>query len=309
MKQSPWFVRLTKLNSSYIQSDNPLGWKNMFQTFYGSNIEEISKSIFIDVGEDEGGVNDGWLKDSVTIEEVGPRKKGGWNRKIPCKGLIIYFSDKSAARDFSIPITEIYKDAINLSNSKGDSDVICASYPARILHGIYSILKATISKEDPTWSQLEKNTNVLKVYVEEILPNGDGSSDVGSGIQGFSKIMSQVMKSAGMSTDEMDSSGMEDALSKTLSGDTVAKMGKVFSKIVQSVSTKGSNNSEDPGDVMDRLGEVLKDKEVRELLTSSTKETSEAIGNLASSIPTASSVGQVSPLPNVEDDCDAGDQE
>lgn len=307
MKQAPWSVRLSKLSSSYTQSDNPLGWKKMFEDFYTLHHEDISKDIFMELDDDEGDVNDGWIKDNKNEESGGGnKKKGGWKRKISCKGLVIYFSDKPGARDFSIALTEIYKDAISLSNKKGDNDVVCASYPARILYGIYCLFRDCISKEDPTWPQLKKNAHVLKVYIDEILPNGTESSEIGSGVKGFSNIISQVMKSAGIDTGDMDAGGLEEVLSNTLKGDTVGKMGKVFSKIVDGVSN-GDGDSDNPGDIMDRLGDVLKDDEVRDLLTSATKETTETMGNLASSIPTAASVGKTTVVE--EGDGNASDQE
>lgn len=296
MSETLWMNRLTKLQAAYIKSKNPMGWAPMFLNFYALHSEVLSKPIFHEV-DDEDKVNDEWLKDMENREggsSAPPSSRTGWGPKTAtCRGHVIYFNPNPKYRAVSFALGEIYEVACDLSKKKGTKDVKKFAYPAKILYHLYAIWECVLSKEDPTWKQVSSNALVLKTFLDEVLPS-DGQEGLGSGIKGFSKIMASVMKNAGISS-EVNTGELEKAMESTFQGDTVQTMGKVVSKIMSSITSgeEGKEGTESPDQVMDRLGDVFKDKEIREMLSSSAQETAGKMADLAESVPTAENVSDV----------------
>lgn len=285
--QTFWMARLTRLQASYVKSKNPMGWAEMFLRFYAVHSEEIAKDIFIETDEDTK-INDDWLKVTENFESRGlPSSGSGWGpRQASCKGYVIYF-DQERARWCSIAINEIYQAAVKLAKEKGATNTRIFSYPAHILYNFYEILSIVVSEFDATHKTLVRNALILREFINEISPTDPAADTIGDGVKGFSKIMASVMKAAGISGDA-DSAQLESAMQKSLEGDTVKTMGKVVSKIMESVGTIGAaDGSGDTDTVMDRLGAVFQNKEIREMLSTSAKATADQVAGLAASVPRA----------------------
>jgi len=283
-----WMTRLTRLQTSYIKSKNPMGWAEMFSKFYAVHSDAIAKDIFVETDEDTK-INDDWLKITENFETRGlPPGGSGWGpRQASCKGYVLYFDTDPRARWCSIAINEIYQTAVKLSKEQGGANTRIFAYPAQILYNFYEILAVVVSPFDETHKTLVKNALILREFINEISPTDPSADGIGEGVKGFSKIMASVMKAAGIGT-EANAAELESAMQKSLEGDTVKTMGKVVSKIMESVGSIGG--ADGPGDtdtVMDRLGDVFKDKEIREMLSTSAKATADQVAGLAASIPHA----------------------
>lgn len=287
MNSTLWMVRLTNLQASFIKSKNPMGWADMFLDFYEKHSDQLTKDIFMEVGDDTMKVNDDWLK---TTEFYGPEvqtgKVSGWSpSQAVCKGHVLYLDPSK--KSCSFPLTEVYLSATKLHKTKGSTNVRAFSYPARVLYNLYEILTIVLSPIDGGHEKLVKNANVLKQFIDEISPSG-GESDMGEGIRGLSKIMSQVMKSAGVN---MDASKLESTVGAVLEGDGVSKLTQVAGKFMQKMNDGGEIKG--PEDLMDKLGDALRDKDLREAVGEAAGTVSGQLSGLVDSIPTAESVGQL----------------
>lgn len=295
--QTLWMTRLTKFQSSYIKSKNPMAWIRLFSEFFDVHSERIAEDVFIEEEEDTK-VNDSWLRCETNFETRSATAGAGtgWTpRQATCKGYVLYYDPAPKYRAVSIAISEIYLCACKLSKEKGSTNTRMFSYPVHILYNLYALFSTAVSPLDESHKQLVKNTKVLKAFLDEISPVAD--SGVGDGMKGFSKIMASVMKSAGIDIGA-NSEQLESAMQSTMQGDAVQTMGKVVSKIMQSVGA-GETKDESTDAVLDRLGDVFKDRELRDMLSTSAKETADKVATLSASIPTAESVGQATPAPSV----------
>ena len=254
-KQTVWLTRLLKFQSSYIKSSNPLGWVKMFSDFYTTHKAKIDHEIFTDNGETSK-VNDEWLK--TTASNEGSSSSKSWGPKsMTCKGLVIYFDPKIVS--VSIPISEIYLTAAKLSKERGDDDVKIFAYPAYILYHLYSIFDCINLKES-------LNVTTLKAFIDEISPVGE-SEDTGKGFKGFGKILSGLAKQIGIGSG-IDGKKIESFMEDTFKGDAMKNIGTIVSKVKDTIGS-GADLT-DTGSVLNKLSDVLKDKEVQGMLAGMT---------------------------------------
>ena len=280
-----WMVRISNFLSAYSKANNPNGFKKMFNDFYSVHTQELCQDIFIEQDE-QTIVNDKWLRVKDNLEQKSSVKKSSSDSWAPsqatCKGLVIYFDPQR--KSVSIPISEIYIAATSYAKEKGTSDLHAYSYPGRILYHLFSILHHSIPELDPTRQKITNNMIAIKSFLNEITTPNESSRTpapndlIGEGLSGFTKIMSTVMKSAGLDMN-IDASQLESTMRNTFNGDTVKSMGKVVNKIIDSVKDSKSN---DLNSVMDGIGEAFKDPEIRNMLSSSARETAALVSSIPS---------------------------
>ena len=308
---SLWLSRVTKLQTAYSKSKRrPEKWNEMFKKFFFDFKEELTKPIFYE-DDDLEKVNDTWMKNTEKIEvKVGKSGKAnksgssGWGpSQMTCTGHVIYFDPTIISA--SIPISQIYLAAIELATKHTISNIKMFSLPAQVLYHLYDVLSVAISPLEDGYEQIENNVLILKTFLDEILPEDDEDDGVGEGLNGFSKIMGNMMKSAGMDASALGENGMEEAVSSALSGDALGNMGKLMQRIMKDASNAPKESG--INGVMDNISKTMQDPEVRQMIDESQKFISEKISTLTGSIPTADDVSSSNELE--DGDGDAGDQE
>lgn len=288
-RQKIWMVWISQFYSLYIKGKNPDLFKEMFIRFYNKHQDVISTSIF-EEKDDETEVNDEWLKDKKYLEgpgfkaRQGPRKKKGWspsdNR---CRGKVIYFDDDNPKRIvYSIPISEIYMTATQLYEERGEEDISCTAYPAKILMCLYGIFDEILPRPN---KQINDNLEILKDFVAQVSSRDNKDRSSGSGISGISKIMNQVMKAAGIEG-EIDGEKIARGIGNALDEKTVGNISRVIGEVTKAVN----ENSPEGGpkgieDVLGGLGKALQSNSVKEAVAETKDSVAKATASLQASIP------------------------
>lgn len=221
-EEAEWLTEITALQASVHDDYSVL--KKSFQEFYLNNTDNLVDEIFSE-NDDTIRVKDAWLKSG--------RHK-------------LLYEDKC------FPLSTVYNTAIELTKR----DEKNGSYPAQILYHLYSIM-TFVATDEENKKKLENNVKSIK----EILPNdllvSEGSS-VGSGFSGLGKIISSVVKSAGIE-ENVDPNEVERMISSTIDDKMIENIGKIVSKVIK--------NIKNPDDIIGTITGVMQDDEVKDIFS------------------------------------------
>ncbi len=298
--QKLWVTWLTKFINIYTKKKNPDTFIPMFQTFFNENIDQFSLPIFETEEDGSTKVNDNWLKhneyrDGPGFDASNPPKKIVKNSWTPddsrCKGYVIYFNDNEKFYMISIPISEIYNTAVKLWRERKEKNLECKTFPAKILLSLFSVVYHSLPDISDQKEILKSNIDKLQAHVDTLTPAGGGSSNVGSGLSGIGKIMSQIMKASGISgSSSFDEGKIDNMIGKIANQNSIEKVGKVIGTVIETIKPEeGSGEQQNIGGVLNKIGKALQSDTVTSAVTevaSLGKPSSESV-DLINTIPTA----------------------
>ncbi|CAH6418721.1 Hypothetical protein POVN_LOCUS441 [uncultured virus] len=301
-----WMVWANKFFTAYVKSKNPDAFHGMFLGFLSEYSKEIAAPIFLEK-DDETLVNDNWLRDEsvkkgpgikASIVKEKKASSGSWSpsEMSRCKGAVIYFdNDNPKFVAVSIPLSDIYRQAVKLYKDKGDKDPSYSILPGKILLYFYSILHNVVSDAHPDKELITKNVKQLATFIEQLTPTeGTTSESSGAGFAGISKVMAQVMKSAGMDTSGISENGINSMLGNALNEKAVAGMGKVVGEVIKAVQGATSDTKatgpQGISEVLGNLGKALQTDSVKNAVVETATAAQQQSAALEASIPTAASV-------------------
>lgn len=271
-----WFTRITKFNSAYIKSKKPKAFFSMFQKLYEIYKDQIDNKIFIETKEDTK-VNDAWLKDKVNHENKNQTAYGWSPNQLTCSGVVLYVDPN--IKQVSIPLSEIYLTIIDLiKKNKNDTKIVLLA--PKFLQCIYKIFYAVTDHN----SKLKENYETLTDLINK--NSVDNSDDyIGNNMADFSKMISSLMKTAGINV-SLDSKQIESAITTTFNNPSIKKMGEVVNKIVEDPNKLSENPGEAISQVINKIGDALRNEDVKSILVETVKETTDKTTKLFESIPT-----------------------
>jgi hypothetical protein len=308
-KQQLWMVWTQKLLTAYTKTfakvGNGDGFHGMFVRFYTDNSKDITVPIFVEKEDGNVEVNDKWLRCTDQMKGPGiklrpldknakpskPSSEESWSPTIGrCKGHVIYFDDAPKHLAVSLPISEIYAIAMKLYKEKGSKDLACRTYPGKLLLYFYTVIYNVLPDFEEGKPIIEKNVKLLHDFIEQMTPTDSAVEGTGSGLAGIGRIMSQVMKAAGINASGFDEKEIGRSLSGALTDGAINGVGKVVGALVKSVQGDGKEAPKDIGDVVSGLGRALQSDTVKDAIRETAVATSALTGQLSASIPTADSL-------------------
>ena len=278
-----WSICAGKFYSCYTKLNDVSAFKPMFVQFYKKYQKEINTPIF-----DDETVNDAWLKCGSDIK-IAPKshstssKGSNWLKSAqqPCSGIVIIYNQDYPM--VSIPISEIYNQAIKVSNDHGEKNSRYQRFPAEVLYSLFWICKTS---SDDNSTDLDHNLDLLKKFIDEMSPS-ETPSNVGSSFDGIGSILKKIMASSGMGN-SINEKSVDSAVSTLLNGDTTKKMGEVVTNLFKDMQDAKPTNI---NDALDKFGDVLKKPEMKELIAETAKSVSNISGvPLEAQIPNANNI-------------------
>ena len=294
-----WTIQIQKYSSLFATKDHTKFIPG-FIKFFNANKVKFGLSIFT-TDNDSTKVQDEWLKNIPVITQ---ELKDPWGGKVEvCRGQIIYCHDDPKFSQISIPITEIYLIALKLSKEKGDTSNFCKNLPAIILHSLFSAIYYAIPDFFPERKMVKENVDILFQYIDtnysENSPSSS-SSNIGSGLDGLSKILGTIIKASGVDkSGNIDNNEISNYMSNAVQKfneftsdnskleNIGAQLGTVFNTFNE--QTKGKTDIQS---ILGGIGSTLQNKEVTNIINNAlpqiaenNKVNSELINTVSSSAP------------------------
>lgn len=293
-KTALWMSWTNKFTNAYAKKNQPEFFYSMFITFFNKYISNFSMPIFTkETPESSVTVNDIWLKNEEYLPGPGfvqPQiaVAGSWTpSEARCKGVVIYFNDNEKFAAVSIPISEIYRAACKLYKREGDAN--CKLYPAKVLIGLYSIIYYVLPDIIEQKIIIKSNIDELREHLEISSPASESAinqDNIGSGLAGLSKIMSQVMKSAGIDNSGFDENTLPKMLGGAINEKSINTVGKVVKEVVNAVSGPSEDGGkQDIGSMLGKIGKALQTDTVKDAISGISEFTKKQNDELIATIP------------------------
>jgi hypothetical protein len=262
-----WMICVEKFFKVYTKVNKPEKFYDIFVNFFRQHMDGFVLPI-LQSSQESNSVNDTWLKDETFKDEVKQvkEKSNDWEPRVKrCRGWVIYASEVKEQNLISIPISEIYLTAIKLCREEKSKDPVCATYPAKILFSLFSIVYHVLP--DAIYSEqrikIKDNIDLLSEHIVTILPDdAEMGDEIGSGFKAISNMVNQVAKSSGLTENKVDTSIIEKSMGEVIKKDNLAKIGGLLQSAYDVFKSAESTSDGIPG-IMEKIGKTLQSDEVK----------------------------------------------
>ena len=269
-----WNLCLEKFHAAYLKAKNPDGFKDMFETFFTKNIEKFTSPVV----DDEGDINDEWLKNKDIMAPKNAKKKktideGAFSlRNISCRGEVIYFDESNEKiRNVCIPISEAYLGACKIY-ATGAKNGEYSPLPAQLLLALYTVMTEVC--DDEYKEEMTSNVKSLKEVVEQLTNGEEEDTTRGDTLNPLSSLISTFGKKFGMG-DKMDLTNIEKTVGGLFNDDMVSKAKGIWSEFNSKVNV---GDSSDLGSIINNVSEVMKDEGLQNKLKEGIAEIASNLG-------------------------------
>lgn len=248
-----WYTCLQKFTSGFTKVQEKNKMRTIFDTFYKLHIKDLTDPLCRD---DEDSVNDKWLKEMDykpnLSDQIFVKSSSEFSRqKRWCRGYVIYTGKQEQLHSHSIPINEMYNDAVELWREKSDKDEESRSFPGRLLLGIYSVIYYSIDDEKDK-SKILLNMNIVK---NDILSDINYKT-VSGGLGALGDMITVFAKTLGFEND---------VINNIVASEPLKKCQEVCTKVYEDIQ---NNNVKDPKGLMETLGKTFQDPEISKTVAS-----------------------------------------
>ena len=268
-----WHICVEKFHAAYIKAKNPDGFRDMFSSFF-----EKHRDMFIEeVINEEGDINDEWLKNKEILSTSSKKKKSNDEgvfslKNINCRGEVIYFDETNEKiKNVSIPISEAYLAACKIY-SDGAKRGEYSPLPAQLLVAFFTLIAEVCP--DKYKSKVEKNVKELKDVVEQ-LTNGDEQTTTGSTLDGIGSILKKAQESLNLNLGDINTSNIEEKVSTLLDPNITGKFKTMWDRFNQKVNLK---EGADLGSIISNVSDAMKDKDLQSELQNTIAEVASKVG-------------------------------
>lgn len=275
-----WHLCTEKFYAAYLKAKNPDGFKDMFFNFYSKNEDKFLD----DVVDEDGDINDEWLKnkDVITVDKHKKKSKKSSDdlsfslRNINCRGQVIYFDETNEKiRNVCIPISEAYINACKIFSELAKKEEY-SPLPAQLLHNLFVVISFVVEDEDDKKS-VEDNIKALKEVLEQ-LGEEDTSDDTGDTLTPLGGLMKNLMKKFNLGKDgAIDMSTIEKSVGNLLNGenDMMSKAKGIFQKFSEKANIK---EGADLSTIISGVSDAMKDQSIQNELKGALAEVASSIG-------------------------------
>jgi hypothetical protein len=270
-----WHICTEKFHAAYIKAKNPEGFRDMFLSFFEKNLKKFSD----DVIDDDGDINDEWLKNKDILTTKMNKKKKTIDessfslRNINCRGEVIYFDETNEKiKNVSIPISEAYLSACKIY-SDGAKRGEYSPLPAQLLVALFTLMSEVCDEQYK--EQMEKNVKALKDVVEQLTNGEDTNNGMGSTLNGIGGLLEQAKKKLGLDLNNLDSGNIEKTVSGLFSDDITSKAKSIWDKFNSKVN---ASDAKDISSIISSVSDAMKDGELQAELQSTLAEVASKVG-------------------------------
>jgi hypothetical protein len=272
-----WNTHMSKFANTYTKilknvSIDP--FYPMFIKFSTDNLSNLTEPAW---DTKTGKAGNEWLKSDKYLDGPGFISKNivnssdGFNPILNsrCRGHVIYYNDNPEHYAVSIPISEIYNNAIKLCNKK-DVDAVSKTYPIKVLRALYSIVYHSLPDEIDSKKLVENNIKLVSDQLDKMIPNKQNTSGNGNGFNGIGNILQQFAKAAGM--DGVNANGIDGLIGNFMKNDGIDKITKVITQVSGAVRSNigEGDDSADLGKIIGKIGNVLSQSDIQQTASSIT---------------------------------------
>ena len=244
----------SKEKTEKILTDYLSKFKFPFSLFFEDKFSTFEREITIDEKFD-----DSW----ITFEELMlPTSK-------KLNGVVIYqFPDTPQYSTISLPISDMYKAAVNLQkNGHGDKEL-----PLRIIYGFFQCIKFSLDKESEFINKSLKN--LYEFELEDEIKEDNGSlNDLG-------KLMGPLAKQFGIDIGDIPTGSLGN-----MDPNLMQSIGSVAKNLISNIKSNTNGKPKNMSDVIGTITEAFNDPKVSELFDQISKS-----DDLLKTIPTKDSL-------------------
>ena len=268
-----WTICVEKFHAAYIKAKNPEGFQDMFANFFGKHRDKFTSPVI----DDEGDINDEWLKNKDILSACTKKKKSGDDnsfslRNINCRGEVIYFDETNEKiKNVSIPISEAYLSACKIY-SDGAKRGEYSPLPAQLLVSLFTLMSEVCPPKHK--ESVENNIKELKDVVEQ-LTNGDDTSTTGSTLDGLGSILKKAQQSLNLNLGDINASNIEEKVSSIMDPAITGKFKTMWDRFNEKVNLK---DGADIGSIITNVSEAMKDKDLQNELQTTIAEVASKVG-------------------------------
>jgi hypothetical protein len=268
-----WHLCVEKFHAAYLKAKNPEGFTDMFSSFFEKHEDKFTS----DVIDEDGDINDEWLKNKEVLTKSSKKKKSDdlsfSLRNINCRGEVIYFDESNEKiRNVSIPISEAYLAACKIY-SDGAKNGEYSPLPAQLLMSLFSVMQEVCDDEHK--KKLKSNVKALKEVVDQLTNGEEDNKTTGATLEPIGNLMNTFAKKFGLGgKDGFDMSNIEKTVGSIFSDDVTGKVKDVWNSFNEKVNVK---DGADLGSIISNVSEVMKDGSIQAKL-------SEAVSTVAAKV-------------------------
>jgi hypothetical protein len=268
-----WHICIEKFHAAYIKAKNPDGFRDMFHSFFSKHREKFVKSVI----DEEGDINDEWLKNKEVLSMTSRKKKSSDEgvfslKNINCRGEVIYFDETNEKiKNVSIPISEAYLTACKIY-SDGAKRGEYSPLPAQLLVALFTLMSDVC--EDKYKEGVSDNVKELKDVVEQ-LTNGEEETTTGSTLDGLGSILKKAQQSLNLNLGDINSSNIEEKVSSILDPNITGKFKTMWNRFNEKVNLQ---QGADLGSIITNVSDAMKDKDLQNELQSTIAEVASKVG-------------------------------
>lgn len=267
-----WMECTEKYIGGYTKAQKPSLFYYSFLKFYSQNQSFFTEEIFQKNSEGQRKVNDSCLKCEEYLDGPGFTaefcKKQFSNKDVTiknryCKGHVLYFSDDNEQLyTFSIPISEIYLEAVSLWRTDDPENKL---FVLKLLKGLFYTTYNCLPAADSCKKEVLSNIKSIDSHLSTVAPKKTSTANVGAGFGGFTSGLSTVLKSAGLEG-KLNESDIGKMIGNSLNEENLKKIGGIIGSVFKTVETGASGKDANIGDVVKNLGKTLQSDSMTEII-------------------------------------------
>lgn len=273
-----WHLCSEKFHAAYTKAKNPEGFRDMFNTFFEKHIDKFTEEVV----DEDGDINDEWLKNKEVISKSSKKKKSDDYsfslKNINCRGEIIYFDESNEKiRNVSIPITEAYLAACKIY-SDGAKNGEYSPLPAQLLFNLFNVMSFVC--DESYADKVKKNVKALKEIIDNLTDETEqNDTETGSTLNPITGVMKTFAKKFGL--DGSNGAGgfnignIEKTVSSLFSDDVADKMKNVFNSFTEKVNL---GDAKDIGSIISNVSDAMKDPALQENLKETLSSVASKVG-------------------------------
>ena len=245
----------------------------MFLSFFDKHRDKFTKPVI----DDEGDINDEWLKNKDILSTSSKKKKSSDDnsfslRNINCRGEIIYFDETNEKiKNVSIPISEAYLSACKIY-SDGAKRGEYSPLPAQLLVSLFTLMNEVCPEKHK--DNVSNNVKELKDVVDQ-LTNGEDTSTTGSTLDGLGSILKKAQQSLNLNLGDINASNIEEKVSSILDPNITGKFKTMWDRFNEKVNLK---DGADLGSIISNVSDAMKDKDLQSELQTTIAEVASKVG-------------------------------
>ena len=270
-----WHICIEKFHAAYIKAKNPEGFRDMFASYFTKNLDKFKD----DVIDDDGDINDEWLKNKDILVSKANKKKKTIDessfslRNINCRGEVIYFDESNEKiKNVSIPVSEAYLAACKIY-SDGAKNGEYSPLPAQLLVALFTLMSEVCDEKYK--KQMEDNVKSLKDVVDQLTNGEETNNGMGSTLNGISGLLEQAKKKLGIDLNNLDTNNIEKTVSGLFNDDITNKAKSIWDKFNSKVNAA---DAKDIGSIISSVSDAMKDGELQAELQSTLAEVASKVG-------------------------------